>query len=124
MQGQCIDMVRDLHDTFIGDGEKYKFVYEVKRIDDTFIGDGEKYKFVYEVKRIDDKCEVIVYLKKTKSRSRTVLKYKIHVEMRNSGDLSLLRQITREFMQHFLRSRKNCTNKYSLWTSNVKEKIV
>ena len=69
MHGQCIDMVSDLHDAFIGDGEKYKSTYEVKRI--------------------DDKCEteVIINLKKTKLRSRTVLKYKIHVEVRNSGDL-------------------------------------
>ena len=68
MHGQCIDMVSDLHDMFIGDCRKYKFTYEVKRI--------------------DDKCEteVIIHLKKTKLRSRTVLKYKIHVEVRNSGD--------------------------------------
>ena len=76
MHGQCIDMVSNLHDTFIGDGGKYKFTYEVKRI--------------------DDKCEneVIINLKKKKLRSRTILKYKIHAEVRNSGDLSLLRQIT------------------------------
>ena len=76
MHGECIDMVSDLHDAFIGDGGKYKFAYEVKRI--------------------DDKCEmeVIINLKKTKSRSRTVLKYKIHVEVINSRDLSLLREIT------------------------------
>ena len=83
IHGQCIDIVSDLHDTFIGDGGKYKFVYEVKRI--------------------DDKCEteVIINLKKTKSRSRTVLKYKIHVEVRNSGDLSLLRQITENLCNAF-----------------------
>ena len=34
MHGQCIDIVSDLHDAFIGDGGKYKFTYEVKRIDD------------------------------------------------------------------------------------------
>ena len=32
MHGQCIDMVSDLHDMFIGDVGKYKFTYEVKRI--------------------------------------------------------------------------------------------
>ena len=31
--GQCIDIVSDLHDTFIGDVGKYKFTCEVKRID-------------------------------------------------------------------------------------------
>ena len=69
MHGQCIDMVSNLHDVFIGDGGKYKFAYEVKRI--------------------DDKCkvEVIINLKRTKSRSRTVLKYKILVEVRNFRDL-------------------------------------
>ena len=53
MHGQCIDIVSNLHDTFIGDGGKYKFTYEVKKI--------------------DDKCgmEVIINLKKTKSRNRT-----------------------------------------------------
>ena len=73
MHGQCIDMVSDLHDVFIGDGGKYKFMYEMKRI--------------------DDKCEteVIINLKKIKLRSRTILKYKIHVEVRNSRDLLLLR---------------------------------
>ena len=72
--GQCTDMVSNLCDALIGG----------------------KYKFAYEVKRIDDKCEteVIINLKKTKLRSGTVLKYKIHVEMRNCRDLSLLRQIT------------------------------
>ena len=76
MHGQCIDIVSDLHDLFIGD-----------------VG---KYKFTYEVKRIDDKCETeaIIHIKKTKSRSRTVLKYKIHVEVRNSIDVSLLRNNT------------------------------
>ena len=34
MHGQCIDMVSNLHDAFIGGGGKYKFVYQVKRIDD------------------------------------------------------------------------------------------
>ena len=34
MHGQCIDIISDLHDTFMGDGGKYKFTYEVKRIDD------------------------------------------------------------------------------------------
>ena len=83
MHGQCFDIVSDLHDVFIGD-------------------DG-KYKFMYEVKTIDDKCEmeVIINLKKTKSRSRTVLKYKIHVEVRNSGVLSLLRQITENLCNTF-----------------------
>ena len=83
MHGQCIDMVRDLHDAFIGDGGKYKFTYEVKRI--------------------DDKCktEVIINLKKTKSRSTTVFKYKIHGEVRNAGDLSLLRQITENLCNAF-----------------------
>ena len=68
MHGQCIDIVTDLHDVFIGD-----------------VG---KYKFTYEVKQITDKCEMeaIINLKKTKSRNRTVLKYKIHVEVRNSRD--------------------------------------
>ena len=58
MHGECFDIISDLHDTFIGNGEKYKFTHEVKRI--------------------DDKCEMeaIINLKKTKSRSRTVLKYK------------------------------------------------
>ena len=76
MHGQCIDIISDLHDAFIGDGGKYKFMYEVKRI--------------------DNKCEMeaIINLKKTKLRSRTVLKYKIHVEVRNSENLSLLREIT------------------------------
>ena len=48
MHGQCIDIISDQHDTFKGDGEKYKFTYEVKRI--------------------DDKCETeaIIILKKTK----------------------------------------------------------
>ena len=79
---QCIDMINNLHCAFIGD-------------------DG-KYKFAYEVKRIDDKCktEVIINLKKTKLRSRTVLKYKIR-EVRNSGDLSLLRQITENLCNAF-----------------------
>ena len=83
MHGQCIDIVNDLPDAFIGD-----------------IG---KYKFVYEVKRIHDKCEmeVIINLKKTKSRSRTFLKYIIHVEVRNSGDLSLLRQIMENLCNTF-----------------------
>ena len=81
--GQCIDMVSDLHDMFIGDGGKYKFTYEVKRI--------------------DNKCETedIINLKKTNLRIRTVLKYKIHVEVRNSGDLSLLRQITENLCNTF-----------------------
>ena len=59
----------------------------VSNLHDAFIGDGRKYKFTYEVKRINDKCEteVIINIKKIKSRSRTVLKYKIHVEVRNSG---------------------------------------
>ena len=26
IHGQCIDMVSDLHDAFIGDGGKYKFM--------------------------------------------------------------------------------------------------
>ena len=83
MHGQCIDMVSDLHDAFIGDGGKYKFAYEVKRI--------------------DNKCEteVIINLKKTKLRSRTVWKYKIYVELRNSGDLSLLRQIAENLCNTF-----------------------
>ena len=83
MHGQCIDIVSNLHDAFIGDGGKYKFVYEVKRI--------------------DNKCEmeVIINLKKKKLRSRTVLKYKIHVEVRNSRDLSLLRQITENLCNTF-----------------------
>ena len=83
MHGQCIDMVSDLHDVFIGDGGKYKFMYEVKGI--------------------HDKCEmeVIINLKKTKSRSRTVLKYKIHVEVRNSRDLSFLKQITENLCNTF-----------------------
>ena len=76
MHGECIDIISDLHDVFIGDGEKYTFTCEVKRIDD------------------ECETEAIINLKKTKSRSRTVLKYKIHVEVRNSGDLSLLREIT------------------------------
>ena len=56
--GQCIDITSNLHDPFIGDGGKYEFTYEVKRI--------------------DDKCETeaIINLKKAKLRSRTVLKYK------------------------------------------------
>ena len=33
MHGQCIDIISDLYDAFIGDGGKYKFTYEVKRID-------------------------------------------------------------------------------------------
>ena len=76
MHGQCIDIVSDLHDTFTGDGGKYKLTYEVKRI--------------------DDKCEMeaIINLQKIKLGNRTVLKYKIHVEVRNSRDLSLLREIT------------------------------
>ena len=75
----------------------------VSNLHDTFIGDGGKYKFMYEVKRIDDKCEteVIINLKKKKLRSRTVLKYKIHVEVRNSGDLSLLIQITENLCNTF-----------------------
>ena len=79
MHGQCIYVVSNLHDMFTGDGGKYKFMYEVKRI--------------------DDKCETeaIINLKKTKLRSRTVLKYKIHVEVRNSRDLSLLREITENY---------------------------
>ena len=83
MHGQCIDIVSDLHDTFIGD-----------------VG---KYKFTYKVKRIDNKCEMetIINLKKTKSRNRTVLKYKIHVEVRNSRDLSLLREITENLCNTF-----------------------
>ena len=83
MHGKCIDMVSNLHDAFIGDSGKYKFAYEVKRI--------------------DDKCEmkVIINLKKTKLRSRTILKYKIHVEVRNSRDLSLLRQITENLCNAF-----------------------
>ena len=83
LHGQCIDIVSDLHDAFIGDCGKYKFIYEVKRI--------------------DDKCEMetIINLKKTKSRSRIVLKYKIHVEVRNSGDLSLLRKITENLCNTF-----------------------
>ena len=83
VHGQCIDIVSDLHDAFIGDGGKYKFTYEVKRI--------------------DDKCEreAIINLKKTKLRSRTVLKYKIHVQVRNSGDLSLLREITENLCNTF-----------------------
>ena len=58
---------------------------------------------MYEVKRIYNKCEteVILNLKKTKSRSRTVLIYKINVEVRNSGDLSLLRQITENLCNTF-----------------------
>ena len=76
MHGQCIDILSNLHDTFIGDGGKYKVMYELKGI--------------------DNKCEAeaIINLKKTELRSRTVLKYKIHVEVRNSGDLSLFREIT------------------------------
>ena len=83
MHGECIDIINDLHDAFIGDGGKYKFTYEVKRM--------------------DGKCETeaIINLKKTKSRSRTVLKYKIHVEVRNSGDLSLLREITENLCNTF-----------------------
>ena len=83
MHGQCIDIVSDLHDTFIGVGGKNKFTYEVKRI--------------------DDKCETeaIINLKKTKSRIRTVLKYKIHVEVRNSRGLSLLREITENLCNTF-----------------------
>ena len=62
MHGQCIDIVSDLHDAFIGDGDKYKFTYEVKCT--------------------GDKCETeaIINLKKIKSRNRTVLKNKIYVE--------------------------------------------
>ena len=83
MHGQCIDIVSDLHDAFIDDGGKYKFMYEVKRI--------------------DDKCETeaIINLKKTKLRSRTVLNYKIHVKVRNSRDLSLLREITENLCNTF-----------------------
>ena len=83
MHGECIDIVSDLHDAFIGDGGKYKFMYDVKRI--------------------DNKCETeaIINLKKTKSRSRTVLKYKIHVEVRNSGDLFLLGEITENLCNTF-----------------------
>ena len=83
MHGQCIEIVSNLHDAFIGD-----------------VG---KYKFMYEVKRIDDKCETeaVINLKKTKSRNRTVLKYKIHVEVRNSRDLSLLREITEHLCNNF-----------------------
>ena len=75
----------------------------VSNLHDAFIGDGGKYKITYEVKRIDDKCEteVIINLKKTKFRSRTILKYKIHVEVRDSGDLSLLRQITENLCNTF-----------------------
>ena len=83
LHGQCIDIVSDPHDVFIDDGGKYKFTYEVKRI--------------------DDKCETeaIINLKKTKLRSRTVLKYKIHVEVRNSRDLYLLREITENLCNAF-----------------------
>ena len=83
MHGQYIHIINDLHDAFIGCGGKYKFMYEVKRI--------------------DDKCEMeaVIYLKKTKLRSRTVLKYKIHVEVRNSRDLSLLREITENLCNTF-----------------------
>ena len=83
MHGQCIDIVSDVHDVFIGDCGKYKFMYEVKRI--------------------DNKCEreSIINLKKTKLRSRTVLKYKIHVEVRNSRDLSLLREIAENLCNTF-----------------------
>ena len=61
------------------------------------------HKFMYEVKRINDKCktEAIINLKKTKLRSRTVLKYKIHVEVRNSRNLSLLREITENLCNTF-----------------------
>ena len=81
--GQCIDIVGNLHDAFIGDGGKYKFTYGVKRI--------------------DNKCETeaIINLKKMKLRSRTVLKYNIHVEVRNSRDLSLLREITENLCNTF-----------------------
>ena len=83
MHEQCIDIISNLHNAFIGDGGKYKFMYEVKRI--------------------DDKCETeaIINLKKTKLRSRTVLKYKIHVEVGNSRDLSLLREITENLCNTF-----------------------
>ena len=56
-----------------------------------------------KVKRIDDKyeTEALINLKKTKLRSRTVLKYKIHVEVRNSRDLSLLREITENLCNTF-----------------------
>ena len=83
MHGQCIDIVSNLPDAFIGD-----------------VG---KYKFTYEVKRIDDKCETeaIINLKKTKLRNGTVLKYKIHVEVRNSRDLSFLREITENLCNTF-----------------------
>ena len=83
MHGQCIDIISDLHDMFIDDGGKYKFTAEVKRI--------------------DNKCEreAIINLKKTKLRSRTVLKYKIHVEVRNSRDLSLLREIAENLCNPF-----------------------
>ena len=83
MHGECIDIISDLHDAFIGDGGKYKFTCEVKRIDD------------------ECETETIINLKKIKSRSRTVLKYKIHVEVRNSGDLSLLRKITENLYNTF-----------------------
>ena len=83
MHGQCIDIVINLPDTFIGDGGKYKFTYEVNII--------------------DNKCETeaIINLKKTKLKNRTVLKYKIHVEVRNSRDLSLLRHITENLCNTF-----------------------
>ena len=84
MHGQCIDIISDLHDVFIGDGGKYEFTYEVKRI-------GNKYE-----------TQAIINLKKTKSRSRTVLKYKIHVEVRDLGDLSLLREIKCGFTESIL----------------------
>ena len=76
MHGQCIDIISNLHDAFIGDGGKYKFTYEVKRI--------------------GNKCETeaIINLKKTKSRSRAVKKYKIHVEVGNLRNLSLLRTLS------------------------------
>ena len=83
LHGQCIDIISNLHDVFIGDGGKYKFIYEVKRI--------------------DDKCgtEATVNLDKTKLRSRTIMKYKIHVEVRNSRDLSLLREIMENLCNTF-----------------------
>ena len=83
MHGQCIDIISDPHNAFIGNGGKYKFTYEVKRI--------------------DGKCEMeaIINLKKMKSRSKTVLKYKIHIKVRNSRDLSLLREITENLCNTF-----------------------
>ena len=83
IHGQCIDIVTDQHDAFIGN-----------------VG---KYKFTYEVKRIDDKCETeaIINIKETKLRNKTVLKCETHVEVRNSRDLSLLREITENLCNTF-----------------------